>query len=82
MMVPSHAAEPASSIEEACERIAAHAGSAESFRLPIADGLQDPMGLSMAIITDAILKRGWEPDGYTQENGFRIYRYKTPGLRG
>jgi len=72
-----HALAPVASIEEARERIAAHAGPAESFRLPLADGLQDPMGLSMAIITDAILKRGWEPDGYTQEKGFRIYRYKT-----
>lgn len=30
----------------------------------------------MAMITDDILDRGWEPDGYVQENGFRIYKYK------
>jgi hypothetical protein len=70
---------PVASIDEARRLIAAHAGSPEDFRLPLADALQDPMGVSMAMITDAILKRGWEPDGYAQEKGFRVYRYKTPG---
>jgi hypothetical protein len=73
---------PAASIEEARERIAAHAGTPEAFRLPVADALQDPMGLSMAVITDAILKRGWAPDGYEQQQGYRIYRYKTPDEPG
>ena len=70
---------PAASIDEARALIAAHSGRPEDFRLPISDQLQDPIGVNMAIITDAILKRGWEPDGYTQEKGFRTYKYKTPG---
>lgn len=69
---------PAASIDEAQKLIASFSGRPESFRLPISDELQDPIGVNMAIITDAILKREWEPDGYTQEKGFRIYRYKTP----
>jgi hypothetical protein len=36
----------------------------------------------MAIITDSILAREWEPNGYLQENGFRIYRYKRLGIGG
>lgn len=74
--------EPAISVEEARDRIAAHAGPAERFRLPVSDELQDPMGLAMAIITDAILQRGWEPDGYEQRTGYRVYRYKTPAPAG
>ncbi len=69
---------PIASIDEARQLIAAHTGSPEDFRLPISDQLQDPIGLNMAIITDAILKRGWEPDGFVQESGFRIYKYKNP----
>ncbi len=70
---------PARSIEEAQELIASYVGCPEEFRLPISDQLQDPVGINMAIITDTILKRGWEPDGYTQEQGFRIYKYKELG---
>ena len=33
----------------------------------------------MAVITDGILAREWEPDGYIQEHGYRIYKYKKPG---
>ena len=35
--------------------------------------------MNIAIITDTILRRGWQPDGYTQENGFRIHKYKKLG---
>ncbi len=34
----------------------------------------------MAIIADGILAREWEPDGYLQENGFRVYKVQTTGL--
>ena len=46
---------------------------------PGADELLDPMGINMALITDAILAREWEPDGYTEANGCRIYKYKALG---
>jgi hypothetical protein len=39
----------------------------------------DPVGINMAIIADAILAREWEPDGYTEASGYRIYKYKTMG---
>ncbi len=63
------------SIEEAQERIKTFEGRPEDFKLPISDELQDPMGLNMAIITDNILNRGWMPDGFDQEEGYRIYKY-------
>ncbi len=44
--------------------------------MPISDELNDAMGINMAILTDAILAKGWEPDGFTQEAGFRVYKYK------
>jgi hypothetical protein len=31
----------------------------------------------MAIITDRVLQRGWEPNGFVQKNGYRIYLYKN-----
>jgi hypothetical protein len=69
---------PAVSVAEAQKLIASHVGPPETFRLPISDELQDPAGVNMAIISDHILERGWEPDGYSQEPGFRIYNYKAP----
>ena len=51
-------------------------GEPAEFELPISDELNDAMGINMAILTDAILAKGWEPDGFTQEAGFRVYRYK------
>lgn len=33
----------------------------------------------MAMIADGILAREWEPDGYVQEKGFRIYKFKRLG---
>ncbi len=64
------------SIEEAQEMIRAFEGKPEDFKLPISDDLQDPMGMNIAIITDNILKKGWMPGGFDQEQGYRIYKYK------
>jgi len=50
-------------------------GSPEDFELPIADSLNDAVGVNMAIVTDAILKKGWMPNGFSEQDGFRIYRY-------
>ncbi len=44
----------------------------------IQDVLQDAMGVGMAIITDAILAKGWDLDGFEQRDGYRVYRYKLP----
>ncbi|MFS2053842.1 hypothetical protein ACEN8K_33940, partial [Variovorax sp. CT11-76] len=40
------------------------------------DGLQDYLGVQMAQITDCALTRGWEPVGFVQDEGFRVYRYE------
>lgn len=70
---------PITTVEDAQSVIESYQGRPEDFRLPISDQLQDPVGMNMTIITDTILRRGWEPDGYTQEKGFRIYKYKESG---
>ena len=67
---------PINSIEEAQEAIEAFNGRAEDFELPISDELQDPSGMNMAIIVDSILARGWEPNGFVQKAGYRVYIYK------
>lgn len=67
---------PIATVEEAQRVIRSYQGKPEDFRLPIAEALLDPVGINMAIITDGILAREWEPDGYVQEKGFRIYKYK------
>ena len=65
-----------SNIDDAKKVIEAHEGNAEDFELPISEELQDPVGINMAIITDDILARGWEPNGFIQKDGYRIYLYK------
>ena len=67
---------PIITIDEARRSIQDFSGPPEDFVLPISDQLLDPIGVNMAIITDAILDKGWEPNGFEQQEGFRIYRYK------
>ena len=68
--------EPITDIADAIRKIEEHQGSPENFVLPIADSINDEVGVNMAIITTAILKRGWEPRGFEQQDGYRNYRYK------
>lgn len=67
---------PISNIDDAKKAIEAHEGIAQDFKLPISEELQDPVGINIAIITDNILARGWEPNGFIQKDGYRIYLYK------
>ena len=67
---------PITTIEEANRIIAEYQGAASDFQLPIADSLLDPVGANMAIITDTILAKGFEPDGFEQKDGYRLYKYK------
>ena len=67
---------PITTIEEANRIIAEYQGAASDFQLPIADSLLDPVGVNMAIITDTILAKGLEPDGFEQKDGYRLYKYK------
>ena len=39
-------------------------------------GQPDTMGAGMAIVLDAVLGKGFTPDGFDQEDGYRIYHYK------
>jgi hypothetical protein len=68
---------PIEDIETAKQAVEAHEGTPEEFQLPISDLLQDPMGLGMAIITDSVLARGWDLDGFEQRDGYRVYCYKS-----
>jgi hypothetical protein len=67
---------PFTDVQEAVQYVLSFPGRPEEFKLPISDSLQDPIGMNMTLITDKILARGWEPDGYEQKKGHRIYRYK------
>jgi len=69
--------EPVESVTDALRIIDSYDGPAEEFILPISEDLLDPVGVNMAIITDRILSREWEPNGFDQHVGFRIYRYKA-----
>lgn len=67
---------PFNNVNEAVSYIDAFEGNPEGLLLAISDNLQDDIGINMAIITDKILEKGWEPNGYEQNNGFRVYLYK------
>jgi len=69
--------EPAETVAEALSIIDSYEGPAEDFALPISEILLDPVGVHMAIIADRILSRNWEPSGFEQREGFRVYRFKT-----
>jgi len=67
---------PIESLEEGMDHVANFVGKPEEFELAIPESLLDPLGINMSLITDRVLGRGWQPDGFTQGNGFRLYRYK------
>lgn len=67
---------PVTNVDDAISLIAKYQGIAEDFELPISNALLDPVDITMALITDRILEKGWEPDGFVQKDGYRIYRYK------
>lgn len=63
-------------LNDAIQHLLDFSGRPEELELPICDSLQDPIGINMSLITDKALGRGWEPNGYEQKTGYRIYRYK------
>ena len=67
---------PIESVKEGIALIDGFVGTPQKFQLAVPDSLLDPVGINMAIVTDRVLARGWEPAGFTQGNGFRVYRYK------
>lgn len=52
-------------------------GTPEEFFLAVPEALLDPIGANMALITDRVLARGWQPDGFEQHEGYRLYHYKV-----
>jgi hypothetical protein len=68
---------PFTDVGTAIAAIEAYQGRAEEFLMPIADSLQDSMGIAMAVITDHILAKGWSPMGFEQHDCFRVYRYAS-----
>ncbi len=69
--------EPITRVDEAQRAIESFEGAPEDFALPISDEMQDHLGMNMAIITECVLAKGWEPHGFEQRQGFRVYRYKA-----
>ena len=67
---------PFSDVHEAIKYIDQFKGKPEELELAISDELQDAIGMNMALITDRILAKVWEPNSYKQENGYRLYYYK------
>ena len=63
----------------ALEYVKAYEGQAADLLLAISDQLNDPAGMNMAIIGDAILGRGFMPEGFEQKEGYRVYKYKDGG---
>jgi len=67
--------QPISDINEAVRIVEEYEGAAGDFELPISDSINDATGINMAIVGNATLAKGWEPNGFIQKDGFRIYLY-------
>jgi hypothetical protein len=67
---------PIASVKEGMELVDSFTGSPKEFELAVPEALLDSVGVSMALITDRVLRRGWQPDGFVQHEGYRLYRYK------
>ncbi len=65
------------SVQEAIHLIDTFDGAPTEFQLLIPDALNDAVGLNMAVITDRVFARDWQPDGFTQGDGYRVYRYAS-----
>lgn len=68
---------PIASAKEGMELVDCFVGTPETFVLAVPETLLDPIGVNMALITDSVLARGWQPDGFEQHEGYRLYRYKV-----
>jgi hypothetical protein len=69
------------SAEDGIKHLEAHPPSGERFELAISNsftfrGKPDKVGFGMALILNRILAMRYEPDGFEQKDGFRLYRYK------
>ena len=69
------------SAEEGVKHLEDNPPLGDSFELAISNsftfvGHEDTMGAGMAILLDKSLGLGYEPDGFEEMDGFKIYRYK------
>lgn len=71
----SSSMQPVKDITEAVREVEEWQGAAVDFELSISDSINDAIGINMSIVTDAILVKGWEPKGFIQKEGFRVYLY-------
>jgi hypothetical protein len=67
--------------EEGVRRLESDPPSGDRFELAISDsftfaGKPDKVGFGMALLLRRILKLRYEPDGFDQNDGFKLYRYK------
>jgi hypothetical protein len=67
---------PIASAQEGMTKVDTFSGPPEAFVLAVPAGLLDPLGVNMARITDRVLARGWQPDGFEQHDGYMLYRYR------
>jgi len=68
---------PITTVIEAVAAIDTFNGPVGEFALCLAESLHDPVGVNIAIVTDRILSRGWEPASVERQAGARVYRYKS-----
>ncbi len=69
------------SAEEGLAYLETDQPTGEFFQLAISDsftfvGQPDTMGVGMAVLLDKILGLGFEPDGFDQKDGYKLYKYK------
>jgi hypothetical protein len=67
--------------EEGIRQLEEHPPSADNFELAVSNSLTfkgkpDMVGFGMSLILRKILALRYEPDGFEQKDGFRLYRYK------
>ena len=67
--------------EEGIKALEAHPPSGDTFNLAISEsftfaGKPDTTGAGMAVLLDKILGLGYQPDGFDQKSGFKLYKYK------
>jgi hypothetical protein len=67
---------PFKDVRKAAKYLENYEGKASDLKLPICNGLQDPVGINMAIITEIALVKGREPNGYDEQEDYRVYTYK------
>ncbi len=63
-------------IDEAVAAVQSYKGLPQDFELRIDEKLVDPLGVNMAILTDAILAKGWWPNGFEDCGGHRRFLYR------